>query len=286
MRFAFPLRAAPSGRSRRCSAPSTKGVGLPAPTRSAIPIRSAASGTTKEDPFYTETGVASWYNSDFTEIDRQRRTLRHGHATRISRCHTDNRARHQSRDGRSSDCASTIGSLCRDGFSCLAAGGDAARISGAGTARVRVQYEGRAEVGAAPPQHDGDIAAARPADVRAAPVAGVSSSAIAPPPGATAAPPRETAPPVRVAQATPTTQADASIEPDGVVTTVPVPATTRLWVQVGAFLARGNADRLAQRMLYIAPAQVSQTAVTAGRSTACGSVRSQPWSKRIRCWTR
>ena len=130
-----------------------------------------------------------------------------------------------------------------------------------GTARVRVQYEGRAEVGAAAPQSDSDMASARPADVRAAPIADVASSSLAPPPGATAAPPRVTTPPVRVAQAASATQADASIEPDGVVTTVPVPPTTRLWVQVGAFLARGNADRLAERLLYVGSAQVSQTGV-------------------------
>jgi rare lipoprotein A len=42
---------------------------------------------------------------------------------------------------------------------------------------------------------------------------------------------------------------------------VPVPASTGLWVQVGAFLSRGNADRLAQRLVYVGPARVSQAVI-------------------------
>ena len=47
---------------------------------------------------------------------------------------------------------------------------------------------------------------------------------------------------------------------DGVVTTVSVPARTQIWVQVGAFLTRGNADRLAQRLVYAGGARVTQSA--------------------------
>ena len=45
--------------------------------------------------------------------------------------------------------------------------------------------------------------------------------------------------------------------PDGTVTTVPVPARTQLWVQIGAFQARNNADRLAARMRAVGAASVS-----------------------------
>jgi rare lipoprotein A len=44
---------------------------------------------------------------------------------------------------------------------------------------------------------------------------------------------------------------------DGVVMMVPVPPRTQLWVQVGAFLARGNADRLAERLAFAGPARVT-----------------------------
>ncbi len=44
---------------------------------------------------------------------------------------------------------------------------------------------------------------------------------------------------------------------NGVVTTVPVPTSTQIWVQVGAFLTRGNADRLAQRLVYADGARVT-----------------------------
>jgi rare lipoprotein A len=270
MRFAFPLRAALVGLSIAALAGCAidKGrQGVPGAYKVGNPYQiSGVWYYPKEDPFYDETGVASWYGSDFhgkstangerydmDTLTAAHRTLPMPTIVRVTNLENGRSLRLRVNDrgpyarGRILDVSRRAATLL--GF------------QQNGTARVRVQFEGRAEVGAAPPQTDSDIVAARPTDVRAAPVAGVSSNTLAPPPGATAAPPRETAPPVRVAQAATTTQADASIEPDGVVTTVAVPATTRLWVQVGAFLARGNADRLAQRMLYIAPAQVSQTAV-------------------------
>ena len=48
-------------------------------------------------------------------------------------------------------------------------------------------------------------------------------------------------------------------EPDGVVTTVAVPGKTQLWIQVGAFQSRANADRLAERLIYVGRARVSTT---------------------------
>src|SRR5205085_2032440 len=77
------------------------------------------------------------------------------------------------------------------------------------------------------------------------------------PPGGEAAPPRTAASPVRVASTAPVAGAPSELSPDGVVTTVPVPARTQLWVQAGAFQARANAERLVARLSPIGPARVS-----------------------------
>jgi rare lipoprotein A len=47
-------------------------------------------------------------------------------------------------------------------------------------------------------------------------------------------------------------------EPDGVVSTQQVPAMTRLWVQVGSFTSRQNADRLVSSLARIGVAQSSR----------------------------
>jgi rare lipoprotein A len=267
MRFAFPLRAALVGVSIAALAGCAVDKGRSGSGAYKVGNPYQISGVwyyPKEDPFYDETGIASWYGSDFhgkatangerydmDAFTAAHRTLPMPTIVRVTNLENGRSLRLRVNDrgpyarGRIIDVSRRAATLL--GF------------QEKGTARVRVQFEGRAEVGAAPPQHEGEVGTARPSDVRAAPVAGVSSSTLAPPPGATAAPPRETAPPIRVAQTAPSTAADANTEPDGVVTTVPVPASTRLWVQVGAFLSRGNADRLAGRLVYVGYAQVSQT---------------------------
>jgi rare lipoprotein A len=220
----------------------------------------------KEDPFYDETGIASWYGPDFhgkatangerydmEALTAAHRTLPLPTVVRVTNLENGRSLRLRVNDrgpyarGRIIDVSRRAAHLL--GFHAN------------GTARVRVQYEGRADVGAPPPQEEGEIVASRPGDLRSAPVGGVSSTELAPPPGATAAPPRQAVPPVRVASAAPVTQAESDVAPDGVVTTVPVPASTGLWVQVGAFLSRGNADRLAQRLVYVGPARVSQAVI-------------------------
>jgi rare lipoprotein A len=42
---------------------------------------------------------------------------------------------------------------------------------------------------------------------------------------------------------------------------VPVPAHTQIWVQVGAFLSRDNADRLAARLVYAGSPRVTPSTV-------------------------
>jgi rare lipoprotein A len=126
-----------------------------------------------------------------------------------------------------------------------------------GTARVRVQYEGRGDVGGRPPAEE--VVAAKPADLKAAPLSGVTSSELAPPSGATAAAARPTA--ALPAPSASTMSPVADDEPAGTVTMRPVPAATQLWVQVGAFQSHANADRLAERLTKIGYAQVSTTTV-------------------------
>lgn len=214
----------------------------------------------KEDPFYDETGIASWYGQDFhgkTTANGERydmealtaahRTLPMPVIVRVTNLENGRSVRLRVNDrgpyarGRIIDVSRRAATLL--GF------------HGNGTARVRVQFEGRAEVGAAPPQDDSEIAAAS-SSIKAAPLSSVASSELAPPPGAASA----TAPPpasdVRVASnAAMAPVADEAV--DGVVTTVPVPSSTQIWVQVGAFLTRGNADRLAQRLVYAGGARVT-----------------------------
>jgi rare lipoprotein A len=270
MRFAFPLRAVLVGLSiatlAGCAINKGREGGAGA-YKVGTPYQIAGVWYyPKEDSFYDETGVASWYGSDFhgkstangerydmDALTAAHRTLPMPTVVRVTNLENGRSIRLRVNDrgpyarGRILDVSRRAATLL--GF------------NNKGTARVRVQYEGRAEVGAAPPQHDGEIVASRPNDLKSAPVSSVSSTELAPIPGASVAPPRPTAEPVRVAQAGSNTQADASIEPDGVVTTVPVPSSTRLWVQVGAFQSRSNADRLAQRLIYAGPTQVSQTVI-------------------------
>jgi rare lipoprotein A len=269
MRFAFPLRAVLVGVSLAglagCAVDKSKYGGGAYKVGNPYQI-SGVWYYPKEDPFYDETGIASWYGADFhgkatangerydmDAFTAAHRTLPMPTVVRVTNLENGRSLRLRVNDrgpyarGRIIDVSRRAATLL--GFQAN------------GTARVRVQYEGRAEVGASPPQDEDEIASTRAADVRAAPLASVSSSTLAPPPGAAAAPPRETTAPVRVAAAPSAAQADTGIEPDGVVTTVAVPSTTRLWVQVGAFLSRGNADRLAERLVYVGRTQVSQAVI-------------------------
>ncbi len=217
----------------------------------------------KEDQFYDETGIASWYGQDFhgkatangerydmNALTAAHRTLPMPVVVRVTNLENGRSLRLRVNDrgpyarGRIIDLSHRAAQLL--GF------------HGNGTARVRVQFEGRAEVGASPPQDEDEIAAGPPS-IRPAPVSSVSSSDLAPPPGAATAAARPPAADVRVAS----TAAMAPVTDDGVdglVTTVAVPARTQIWVQVGAFLTRGNADRLAQRLVYAGGARVTQSA--------------------------
>jgi rare lipoprotein A len=214
----------------------------------------------KEDPFYDETGIASWYGSDFhgkstangerydmSTMTAAHRTLPMPSIVRVTNLENGRSIRLRVND-RGPYARGRIIDLSRRAAELLG-------FQNKGTARVRVQYEGRGDVGGRAPSEE--VVAAKPSDLKAAPLSGVSSTELAPPSGASAAPARTAA-----ALPTPSGSTMAPVsdnEPDGTVTMQPVPAKTQLWVQVGAFQSRANADRLAERMTSLGYAQVSTT---------------------------
>ncbi len=221
----------------------------------------------KDDPFYDETGVASWYGHDFHgkatangerydmgALTAAHRTLPMPTIVRVTNLENGRSLRLRVNDrgpyarGRIIDVSRRAATLL--GF------------IDKGTARVRVQFEGKGEVGVEPPEDEDEVAAAQPGTMKAAPVATVASNALAPPPGATAATPRETAVPIRVASTAPSVASASDAGLDGVVTTVAVPAQTQLWVQIGAFLSRSNADRAVEGLVYAGRARVTQSVVS------------------------
>ncbi|MBN9589788.1 MAG: hypothetical protein BGN85_03680 [Alphaproteobacteria bacterium 64-11] len=113
-----------------------------------------------------------------------------------------------------------------------------------GTARVRVTYLGRAPLEGGGPVEETppEIASALPA----APSGKVDSAALSVIPGATVAPP--VAAPAAPHPAPIPAEMFADNEPNGNVTTVPVPASTHLYVQVGAFSKLQNAKTLLSRL--------------------------------------
>ncbi len=206
----------------------------------------------KEQPDYDETGVASWYGPTF-----------YGHRTANGEMYTaqDLTAAHRTlplpvnvRVTNLDNGKSLIvrvndrGPFAKGRIIDLSE--RAAELLGykeRGTARVRVTFVGRADLsGGGPPPDETppEIASAVPA----APTSHVARVALAAVPGtAAAAPPPATntdlpPPPVHDADTT------AAAEPTGVVSKVPVPIATHLYVQAGAFSSYQNAARLQSRL--------------------------------------
>ena len=215
----------------------------------------------KEDPFYDETGIASWYGEDFhgkqtangelynmQALTAAHRTLPLPTIVRVTNLENgrSNRLRVNDRGpyarGRIIDVSTRAADLL--GF------------KQNGTARVRVQYEGRGKV--ADPTQSADIdGSPATSTTTAAPVTSVAATQLAPPPGARAsAPVAANVPTAPVAM--PSAMEAAWGEPDGTVTSQPVPASTRLWIQVGSFTIRSNAERLATSLSRLGAAQTSQ----------------------------
>lgn len=219
----------------------------------------------KEDPFYDETGVASWYGSDFhgkstangesynmDALTAAHRTLPLPSIVRVTNLENGKSIRLRVNDrgpyarGRILDVSRRAADLL--GF------------QRNGTARVRVQYEGRGKV--ADPLQSADLdenQPLQPGTIKAAPVTAVAASELAPPPGASAA---TAASPLPPAAATRTLLPDTgSNEPDGVVTLQAVPPATRLWIQLGSFSARSNAERLVASLAGVGTTHVSTVVV-------------------------
>jgi rare lipoprotein A len=217
----------------------------------------------KEDPFYAETGIASWYGEDFhgkltangerynmDALTAAHRTLPLPTIVRVTNLETGKSLRLRVNDrgpyarGRIIDVSRRAADLL--GF------------QRNGTARVRVEYEGRGKVADPTQSADLDPNHAPATPVRAAPLSSVASTDLAPPPGAQASAPASATsswpdPPAPAPGAAPTDN-----EPDGVVSTQQVPAMTRLWVQVGSFTSRQNADRLVSSLSRVGVAQSSR----------------------------
>lgn len=220
----------------------------------------------KEDPFYDETGVASWYGTDFhgkstangerydmDALTAAHRTLPLPSIVRVTNLENGRSIRLRVND-RGPYARGRILDVSRHAAELLG-------FNQQGTARVRVQFEGRGEVGAAPPQQESEMASARPSDVKAAPVHGVARGELEAPSGAAVAAARTPTQSTTPASAAAAMAPIPDNEPDGVVTTVAVPAKTQLWVQVGAFQSRSNAQRLTETLIYVGRAQVSTTSI-------------------------
>jgi rare lipoprotein A len=148
----------------------------------------------KEDPFYAETGIASWYGEDFhgkltangerynmDALTAAHRTLPLPTIVRVTNLETGKSLRLRVNDrgpyarGRIIDVSRRAADLL--GF------------QRNGTARVRVEYEGRGKVADPTQSADLDPNHAPATPVRAAPLSSVASTDLAPPPGAQASAP-------------------------------------------------------------------------------------------------
>jgi rare lipoprotein A len=215
----------------------------------------------REQPDYDETGIASWYGAQFhgkrtsngeifdsNALSAAHRTLPMPVNVRVTNLENGRSLIVRVNDrgpfarGRIIDVSKHAAELL--GF------------YGAGTAKVRVTYLGRADMpnGAPPPDNTPVVIATA---VPAAPTEKVDTDALNIVPGAAVAPP------VQVAALAPTTVPSApapspDIEPTGQVVHVAVPAVTHLYVQAGAFGSLANANRLKTRLasaggLFISP---------------------------------
>lgn len=217
----------------------------------------------KEDPFYDETGIASWYGHDFhgkltangeqynmDALTAAHRTLPLPTIVRVTNLENGKSLRLRVNDrgpyarGRIIDVSRRASELL--GF------------QRNGTARVRVEYEGRGKVADPTQSAELDPNHAPASPVRAAPLSNVAATDLAPPPGAQAAAPAATTSSLPVPPAAASTASPTDNEPDGIVSTEQVPAVTRLWVQVGSFTSRQNADRLVANMSRVGVAQSSR----------------------------
>ena len=203
----------------------------------------------KEQPDYDETGIASWYGPTFYghrtangevynagDLTAAHRTLPMPVNVRVTNLDNGKSIVLRVNDrgpyakGRIIDVSEAAASLL--GF------------KNAGTARVRVTYVARATApdgqplpSDTPPEIASAVPAAPTTDVISKPLATVPEAPVAPPTRLASLPQPAPDP----------LPADAQV-PTGEVTQVPVPASTHLYVQVGAFGSYANAMRLREQL--------------------------------------
>jgi rare lipoprotein A len=216
----------------------------------------------KEQPSYDETGIASWYGTEFSGrltangelFDRTAITGAHPTLPMPAIVRVTNLENGKSIAVRVNDRGPFANGRIID-LSERAADLLGYRVKG--TARVRVTYLGRANLhgpGFAPPSQETpqEIATAVPA----APTKLISASSLPPVAGvATAAPRSISSLPKPVAQPGIAARNEITV---GQVTQLPVPAATAIYVQAGAFTSSVNAGSVANR-LYGLGARVMPT---------------------------
>lgn len=228
----------------------------------------------KPDYDYNETGIASWYGSQFNgrstangetfdmnAISAAHRTLPLPSIVRVTNLSNGRSLKVRVND-RGPFAHGRIIDMSRRGAQLLG-------FKKAGTAKVRVEILPRESRQLAAAYNNSGVrgseiqVAAKPPP-KAAPRVTVTSTSLAPPPGATAAPPPtnnhkvvavETAPErdVRVPLIAPVV--------DEAVTLVPVAASQNIFVQAGAFTQFDNANRLRARLSLIGQAKIFQVRV-------------------------
>ena len=204
----------------------------------------------REQPGYDETGIASWYGSQFhgrrtangEVFDRNGVTAAHPTLPMPSNVRVTNLGNGKSIVVRVNDRGPYANGRIID-LSERAA--DLLGFRSAGTARVRVAYLGRANLngpGLAPPEEQTPTEVAHA--VPAAPTTTVAAESLPPVEGVPTATPVVTAtlPAPVEAPSVPIETHDEAVT--GEVSTVPVPRTTSIYVQAGAFTIRENARRV------------------------------------------
>jgi rare lipoprotein A len=197
----------------------------------------------REQPDYDETGIASWYGPTFygkptangETYDGNKLTAAHKTLPLPVNVRVTNLDNGKSLVVRVND----RGPFARGRIIDLSKrAAELLDVVQSGTARVRITYLARADLNGAPPEETPrEVAKALPA----APSGKIESSTLAAVPGAKLAPPTQTASLPTVAPIPAAMFADN--QPTGNVTQVPV-ASTRLYVQLGAFSRMDNAKAL------------------------------------------
>lgn len=214
----------------------------------------------REQPNYDETGIASWYGAEFhnrltangERFDRRALTAAHPTLPMPVNVRVTNLENGRSVVLRVNDRGPFKRGRILDVSEAAA---EMLGFKANGTARVRVTLLGRADrptMFASTEETPPELATA----LNAAPAGVVEAVSLEPVAGAPAAAERRTAAALPQPIDTPALTTPA---PDGSVTTMQVPARTRLFVQAGAFSSMDNALRLQSRLRAAGPTTIAPT---------------------------